>query len=170
MALIKTAYLVLFNLASSLGWAYVLGQTFQLVYADQDIALSSAKLWGVIDTPLKVVQTMAVFEALHAMLGLVRSPVPDWLFFLRYHLFMVLYPSGVTGEVTCMVKALPFLSTGAYSIQMPNTHNISVSLYVIVLLTLVVYAPGLPFMYTHMNVQRKKAYAKKNETKTLKKD
>ncbi|RHY01703.1 hypothetical protein DYB25_006173 [Aphanomyces astaci] len=227
MGFVKTAYLVLFNIASSVGWAYVLGQTFQLVYTDQDIALSSAKLWGIIETPLKVVQTMAVFEVLHALLGLVRSPVgstflqvssrlflvwainvlcpdsryhwgfilmvaswslvevpryafyalnlldavPDWLFFLRYHLFMVLYPSGVTGEVSCMLKALPFLSSGAYSIQMPNTHNISLSLYVVVLLTLVVYAPGLPFMYTHMNVQRKKAYAKKNEaTKTLKKE
>ena len=69
-----------------------------------------------------------------------------------------------------MLKALPLLSTGAYSIAMPNTHNIAVSLYVIVLLTLVVYVPGLPVMYTHMNVQRKRAYAKKNETKSIKKD
>ncbi len=72
---VKTAYLVLFNLASSLGWACVLGQTFQLVYTDQDIALSSAKLWGVIETLLKIVQTMAIFEVLHALFGLVRSPV-----------------------------------------------------------------------------------------------
>jgi len=105
---------------------------------------------------------------------------------------MVLYPTGVTGniiisllllllleliqiyfktlsgEVTCMVKALPYLSTGALSIQMPNTHNIAVSLYVVVLIILVVYIPGLPIMYSHMNVQRKRAYAKKNEE--LKKD
>ncbi|EQC38270.1 hypothetical protein SDRG_04695 [Saprolegnia diclina VS20] len=226
LTMIKTAYLVLFNVASCLGWAYVLGQTLQQLYADQNLATTSAGLWDLIGEPLKIVQTMAIMEVVHALIGLVRSPVgstfmqvssrlwlvwainvlcpesrthwgfvlmvaswglvevpryafyalnlldavPDWLFFLRYHLFMVLYPSGVTGEVTCMLKALPLLSTGAYSIAMPNTHNIAVSLYVIVLLTLVVYVPGLPIMYTHMNVQRKRAYAKKNETKSIKKD
>ncbi|KAF0698798.1 Aste57867_10587 [Aphanomyces stellatus] len=224
--MIKTTYLVLFNLASCLGWAYVLGQTFQLVYADQDIEKSSQTLWGVVEGPLKIVQTMALMEVLHAMLGLVRSPVgstfmqvssrlfllwainvlcpdsryhwgfilmvaswslvevpryafyalnlldavPDWLFFLRYHLFMVLYPSGITGEVTCMLKALPLLASGAYSVQMPNTHNVAISLYIVVVITLITYIPGSPFMFNHMNIQRKKAYAKKNEVKTLKKD
>lgn len=64
-----------------------------------------------------------------------------------------------------MVSSLDFLRTGAYSIQMPNAHNVSVSLYVIVLVVLVVYVPGLPVMYSHMLTQRNRAYAK-TKTKT----
>lgn len=75
---------------------------------------------------------------------------------------MVLYPSGVAGEVLCMISALPYLKTGVYSIQQPNAHNISVSMYVIVLIALAVYVPGLPTMYSHMLVQRNRAYTNKN--------
>ncbi|KAK1929125.1 Very-long-chain (3R)-3-hydroxyacyl-CoA dehydratase PASTICCINO 2 [Phytophthora citrophthora] len=59
-----------------------------------------------------------------------------------------------------MVSSLSFLSTGAYAIALPNTHNISLSLYVVVILVLVVYIPGLPVMYGHMLTQRNRAYSK----------
>ncbi|KAI9895456.1 hypothetical protein PsorP6_019491 [Peronosclerospora sorghi] len=73
---------------------------------------------------------------------------------------MVLYPSGVLVEVLCMLNSLRFLSTGAYAIQLPNTHNISISLYVVVFLVLLVYIPGLPIMYGHMLTQRNRAYTR----------
>uniref|UniRef100_A0AAV1TMV9 very-long-chain (3R)-3-hydroxyacyl-CoA dehydratase n=1 Tax=Peronospora matthiolae TaxID=2874970 RepID=A0AAV1TMV9_9STRA len=81
-------------------------------------------------------------------------------FFLRYHIIMLFDPSGVPGEVICMVSSLSFLSTGAYAFQLPNTHNISISLYVVVILVLVVYIPGLLVMYSHMLTQRNRAYSK----------
>ena len=59
-----------------------------------------------------------------------------------------------------MVSSLGFLSTGAYAIQLPNTHNVSISLYAVVILVLVVYIPGLPVMYSHMLTQRNRAYSK----------
>ncbi|CEG47624.1 Protein tyrosine phosphatase-like protein PTPLA (contains Pro instead of catalytic Arg) [Plasmopara halstedii] len=73
---------------------------------------------------------------------------------------MMLYPSGVFGEVLCMISALGYLSKGAYSIQLPNTYNVSISLYMIVILVLLVYVPGLPVMYKHMLTQRNRAYSK----------
>ncbi|CAH0478146.1 unnamed protein product [Peronospora belbahrii] len=214
-------YLVIFNAASCAGWAYVLYLTVTTVlktYGDDQVAQNT---WDVVSFPLKVVQTMAVMEIVHAALGFVRSPlgstlmqvssrlwlvwiinvlcpvsryqfgfplmvtswglvevprysfyalnlynaVPNVLFFLRYHLFMLLYPSGVLGEVLCMVSSLSFLSTGVYAIQLPNTHNVSVSLYVVVLFVLIVYIPGLPVMYGHMLTQRNRAYSK-TKTKT----
>lgn len=105
--------------------------------------------WGLVEVP------RYSFYALN-----LYNKVPAFLTFLRYHLFMVLYPSGVAGEVLCMVSSLSFLSTGAYSIQLPNTHNVAVSLYVIVILALIVYVPGLPVMYGHMLTQRNRAYSK----------
>lgn len=203
-----------------MGWAYVLYLTLKTVLqaqeADQDWNQVAQSTWMVVSLPLKIVQTMAVMEIVHAAVGIVRSPivstlmqvssrlwlvwainvlcpvtryqfgfplmvaswglvevprysfyalnlynvVPNVLFFLRYHLFMVLYPSGVLGEVLCMISSLGYLSTGAYSIQLPNTHNISISLYVIVILVLLTYIPGLPIMYSHMLTQRNRAYLK----------
>ncbi|KAE8901813.1 hypothetical protein PF005_g11276 [Phytophthora fragariae] len=213
-------YLLAFNGASCAGWAYVLYLTVTTVLkaheAGQDLSQVAQSTWDVVSLPLKVVQTMAVMEIVHAAVGFVRSPlgstlmqvssrlwlvwainvlcpvsryqfgfplmvaswglvevprysfyalnlynaVPGFLFFLRYHLFMVLYPSGVLGEVLCMVSSLSFLSTGAYAIQLPNTHNVSISLYVVVVLVLLVYIPGLPVMYGHMLTQRNRAYSK----------
>jgi very-long-chain (3R)-3-hydroxyacyl-CoA dehydratase len=105
--------------------------------------------WGLVEVPRYSFYALNLYDA-----------VPSALFFLRYHLFMVLYPSGVAGEVLCMVSALPFLRAGAYAIQMPNAHNVAVSLYTLVLVVLAVYVPGLPVMYSHMLTQRNRAYAK----------
>ncbi|KAK1929126.1 Very-long-chain (3R)-3-hydroxyacyl-CoA dehydratase hpo-8 [Phytophthora citrophthora] len=150
-------YLLAFNGASCAGWAYVLYLTVSTVLksheAGQDWNQVAQSTWDVVSMPLKVVQTMAVMEIVHAAVGFVRSPlgstlmqvssrlwlvwainvlcpvsryqfgfplmvaswglvevprysfyalnlynaVPGFLFFLRYHLFMVLYPSGVLG-------------------------------------------------------------------------
>ncbi|DAZ93268.1 TPA: hypothetical protein N0F65_010892 [Lagenidium giganteum] len=215
------AYLLAYNAASAAGWAFVMYVTVTTVMASREAGLDwtagSTATWDAVAQPLKIVQTMAVMEIVHAALGLVRSPlvstfmqvgsrlwlvwainvlchpsrsqfgfplmvfswalvevprysfyalnlynmVPSFLFFLRYHLFMVLYPSGVLGETLCMISSLGFLSTGAYSIQMPNAHNISISLYVVVILMIIVYIPGLPVMYGHMLTQRHRAYSKK---------
>ncbi|KAG7394930.1 Very-long-chain (3R)-3-hydroxyacyl-CoA dehydratase PASTICCINO 2 [Phytophthora boehmeriae] len=105
--------------------------------------------WGLVEVPRYSFYALNLYDK-----------VPSFLFFLRYHLFMVLYPSGVLGETLCMVSSLSFLSTGAYAIQLPNTHNIALSLYVVVILVLIVYIPGLPVMYGHMLTQRNRAYAK----------
>ncbi len=73
--MLKTAYLVLFNIASCLGWIFLLRQTLQQLYLDQDLTVTANKLWGVIGQHLQYVQTMALLEVLHALFGLVRSPV-----------------------------------------------------------------------------------------------
>ncbi|KAI9911259.1 hypothetical protein PsorP6_009669 [Peronosclerospora sorghi] len=105
--------------------------------------------WGLVEVPRYSFHALNLYDA-----------VPSLLFFLRYNLFMVLYPSGVLGEVLCMLDSLRFLSTGAYAIQLPNTHNISISLYVVVFLVLPVYIPGLPIINGHMLTQRNRAYSK----------
>lgn len=144
------AWLLLYNLASAVGWAYVAFIVFASLVAKQ----SAEELWEQVGTPLIVVQSAAALEIVHSLLRWVRSPlfttvmqvgsrlwlvwvftaqckecqqhwslylmagswalvevprylfyaanlvmkrVPYPLFFLRYNLFMVLYPSGITG-------------------------------------------------------------------------
>jgi len=84
--------------------------------------------------------------------------VPYLLSWLRYSLFIVLYPSGVSGEVGTIMVCLPYLKkSGVYSLEMPNALNFSISLYYICCASFAAYAVGLPWLYSHMLAQRKKS-------------
>eukprot|EP01035_Chromulina_nebulosa_P039453 gene39453-53343_t len=63
------AYLFLYNLASCLGWLYVL---YICVIHIANNSIDS--LWSDVEIPLKVVQTAAVIEIFHSIVGLVKSP------------------------------------------------------------------------------------------------
>ena len=63
-------YLLGYNLGCAGGWAYVL---FLIATWYQDKSVGS--LWSVIGTPLTYVQTVAVLEVVHSLIGLVRSPI-----------------------------------------------------------------------------------------------
>jgi very-long-chain (3R)-3-hydroxyacyl-CoA dehydratase len=90
------------------------------------------------------------------------STTPKWLTWIRYSAFLVLYPTGITGELGCLYTALPFLKeTAKWSIAMPNAYNFSFSYYSFVwFLLAVVYPPGSYIMFTHMLGQRSKILAK----------
>ncbi|KAI8475074.1 MAG: tyrosine phosphatase-like protein [Monoraphidium minutum] len=65
------AYLALYNGALFAGWGYVLYLTYKTVLeggGTQDV-------WQAVELPLKVSQTAALLEVVHAAVGLVRSPV-----------------------------------------------------------------------------------------------
>jgi len=204
-------YLVAYNLAQALGWAYIL---FQLVVWHTADASSkpSATLWGFIAPAVKIFQYAAILEVLHALLGLVRTPVfttlvqvlsrvglvalttavPDvqnhwvlsmmlfswsitevirYLFYtcnqysavpfvlgwLRYTLFIVLYPTGVAGEVGTIFNSLPFVKrTHLYSTYMPNSLNFGFDFYYALIASFALYIIGLPYLYTYMLAQRKR--------------
>ncbi|PHH73192.1 hypothetical protein CDD80_3985 [Ophiocordyceps camponoti-rufipedis] len=66
----KTAYLVLFNVASAAAWAVVLSRTVAIS------ALSGPTFtYGGVGVWTKWTQTLAVFEVLHSLLGVVRAPL-----------------------------------------------------------------------------------------------
>merc|ERR1712131_43583 len=87
--------------------------------------------------------------------------VPYFLTYLRYTLFIVLYPIGVTGEIMCVIRALDVVKeTGLYSLGMPNRWNISLNYYYTLCLSLPVYVIAFPQLYSHMFRQRKKMLGK----------
>lgn len=199
----KKAYLVLYNVASMLGWSYVLYSTITSFLRGD----SPAELWETIGSVLTWVQTAAALEILHSMVGLVRSPVmttamqvasrlfivwvvtvpsqvaqghwslysllaswslvevprymfytvnvivgspdkiPAPLFFLRYSLFMVLYPSGIFSEMMQMWVS--------YTTLTPVMERLVMS-------TFVLYFPIGPFMVLNMWMTRKRSYKKRN--------
>jgi very-long-chain (3R)-3-hydroxyacyl-CoA dehydratase len=150
-------YLLAYNGFSAVAWGYILYLGVSTIWpgvaSGHDWPTIGLATWQVVEHPLRIVQTLAVLEIVHAALGVVRSPVgstlaqvtarmwvlwcalvlcppsraqlglpllvlswsivevprytfyalnlynavPSPLFFLRYHLFMVLYPMGFLG-------------------------------------------------------------------------
>mmetsp|Transcript_22777 Transcript_22777/g.50657 ORF Transcript_22777/g.50657 Transcript_22777/m.50657 type:complete len:195 (-) Transcript_22777:92-676(-) len=174
-------------------------------------------MWPELEMGLKVVQTAAVLEVVHSLVGLVKSPwvtalmqvfsrvwtlwavmhvapsaqtsiftllacsswalvevpryafyalnlldaVPYPLLWLRYSLFAVLYPTGITGELGCMYMAALFLAgvdtpfdLDIAKLQTQPQENLA--LLALVVFVAVTYIPGSPTMYGHMVKTRKK--------------
>lgn len=65
-------YLTLFNSCSALAWSYVL--CILLLHVKSHQLKHFDELWMAVEFPLKVAQTAAVMEVVHAMTGIVRSP------------------------------------------------------------------------------------------------
>ncbi|KAK7075607.1 hypothetical protein SK128_017994 [Halocaridina rubra] len=83
--------------------------------------------------------------------------VPFIISFLRYTMFIVLYPMGVTGELLCMYAAVPKASiVGVYSITMPNSLNFTFNFPYALTIFGLMYIPVFPMLYSHMLAQRRK--------------
>jgi len=211
------AYLVAYNLSQFAGWSYMLWLTTPLLQRAllDESGRGALALWTAVEPALKLFQTAAVLEVLHAALGLVRSsamvtlmqvfsrvavtwavvdafPAPQscrgvplfllaWeitevirysfyaagllklnfppLTWLRYTLFLILYPMGVTGELWCGLAALPELRGSAgerFSLRLPNAANWAFDAHSAAVLYLLSYLPLFPQMFLHMVGQRKK--------------
>ncbi|CCH60099.1 hypothetical protein TBLA_0C02950 [Henningerozyma blattae CBS 6284] len=74
-----------------------------------------------------------------------ENGVPKILIFLRYNLFLVLYPVGVASELFIIYSALPIAET-----------KCSVYYKYFLIFSILTYLPGLPMLYGHMLAQRKK--------------
>lgn len=79
-----------------------------------------------------------------------RSGVPEWLVWLRYNTFYVLYPLGITSECALILKA-SLVDVG----QQEQTWRIMQWAFWAVL---AVYVPGSYVLFTHMMAQRRKIY------------
>ncbi|CAG9533308.1 unnamed protein product [Cercopithifilaria johnstoni] len=85
------------------------------------------------------------------------NAVSNFHTWLRYSLFIVLYPLGVTGELLVILAALPEVSAKKHlSVEMPNIANIGFSFWWYLVVYMILYIPGFPQMYMYMLKQRKK--------------
>eukprot|EP01039_Chlorochromonas_danica_P002880 gene2879-3145_t len=114
--------------------------------------LLACSSWALVEVP------RYLFYAVNILM---EPPFP--LFWLRYSLFAILYPTGITGELGCMYCALFDLWGGAKAISdVPQTKLILLVLIAVVILT---YVPGSPTMYKHMLKTRQKQFKARKEGK-----
>ena len=94
------------------------------------------------------------------------SKVPSWLNYLRYTVFIPLYPIGGPSEIWLMVNSLPTMDAKQmYTITMPNAINFAFH-YPTFLRGLIVVYPYLVFkLYAYMFHQRKKKLSGGGRTK-----
>ncbi|XP_076684841.1 3-hydroxyacyl-CoA dehydratase 1 isoform X2 [Andrena cerasifolii] len=83
---------------------------------------------------------------------------PYLLTWLRYTLFIGLYPIGVTGELMCIYAAVNYAKSHpeAWSYLLPNAWNFTFSYYYILIVIMLMYIPLFPQLYSHMFIQRRK--------------
>jgi len=84
----------------------------------------------------------------------ILGPVPHILVYLRYTLFLGLYPLGVAGELLCCYSVLPL--AGSFSLALPNAANFAFNFHTVLLCIMASYPPVFYQLFTHMLTQRKK--------------
>jgi very-long-chain (3R)-3-hydroxyacyl-CoA dehydratase len=100
--------------------------------------------WSLVEVP------RYLFYALN-IVGLVPYP----LFWLRYSLFAILYPTGISGELGCFFRCGEFLYK--------NKSN--PALFWALVAVAATYGPGSPKMYGHMVKTRRKQFAELDKVK-----
>lgn len=87
----------------------------------------------------------------------VMTAVPFWVVYLRYSTFLPLYPLGAGSEWLNLYQALPFIrESKLLTFSLPNRYNLIFDYFWFSVLVLLLYIPGLPYMYLHMMRQRAK--------------
>ncbi|VDN06505.1 unnamed protein product [Thelazia callipaeda] len=189
------SYLLIYNAFQTFGWSIILCKVIaRLVFTTY-----YGNLYQYCELELKIFQTAAILEILHAALGFVRSPVVTtaiqvysrvslvWLIlnkaistqlclgvlfiliawsvtevvrysyyglslinavskvhtWLRYSLFIVLYPLGVVGELLIILGALPEVAVRKhFTLELPNMANFGFSFWWYLIIYMVLYLPG----------------------------
>eukprot|EP00112_Aurelia_sp_Birch-Aquarium-sp1_P020432 Seg527.5 transcript_id=Seg527.5/GoldUCD/mRNA.D3Y31 product=Very-long-chain protein_id=Seg527.5/GoldUCD/D3Y31 len=105
------------------------------------------------------------------VLSLFRQNI-RWITWLRYSLWVVLYPLGLTCEGLIVYKSIPYSEqTGRLSVGLPNWLNFSFNFAYFLRCYIVLLALGGSYMMKHLLILRglKLGYRKRRQT-TLKKD
>ena len=127
-------------------------------------------LWGIVHYSLPsqislwftlMVSSWAAVEVPRYMwyvMEIIGKPI-DFLTYLRYSLFLVLYPTGISGEIGCLWTSLPYFEKHpeVLDITLPNKWNfVYTHSLVLSILLFGVYPLGSYVMYNNMWQARKK--------------
>jgi very-long-chain (3R)-3-hydroxyacyl-CoA dehydratase len=126
--ILLTFYLLVFSRVWTL-WAVM--NISPMVWESPFFALACTS-WALVEVP------RYLFYAVNIL-----GSVPYPLFWLRYSLFSVLYPTGITGELGCMYKAIMYLKPASPSLdallKLPTERLV---LFVSIIFVVLTYVPG----------------------------
>jgi len=108
--------------------------------------------WSLVEVPRYLFYLAAILS------GDATKGTPYPLFWLRYSLFAVLYPSGITGEVLTFLAAS---KSDTFLTFLGESETCRAFMYYFIMSIPVIYAPGSPFMIMNMAGNRKSAFRKR---------
>ena len=86
-----------------------------------------------------------------------RNPIGNIVGHLRYNLFIVLYPLGVSGELVCFYKTWEYVSAipedrlKPYTLTMPNSYNFAFHYELFLKLGIpIIYLVSFPGLFMHV--------------------
>ncbi|XP_050071001.1 very-long-chain (3R)-3-hydroxyacyl-CoA dehydratase 2-like [Anopheles maculipalpis] len=98
-----------------------------------------------------------IFRYSYYVAHLLLPSVPSLLVWIRYTIFIPMYPCGFLGELLCSYWAQSYIrETGKWSVELPNRFNFSFSFFYFMWIMAICYMPLFPQMYLHMFAQRRK--------------
>jgi very-long-chain (3R)-3-hydroxyacyl-CoA dehydratase len=103
--------------------------------------------WALVEVP------RYLYLAVNVICKMVDTDPPYFFTWIRYSLFAVLYPTGITGELGCMYYAFVYLNENPV---VWTVSGIEIPHHVLILVIAATYLPGAPTMIGHMVKQRKK--------------
>lgn len=109
--------------------------------------------WALVEVP------RYTFYALNLVPSTSGSNLPYPIFWLRYSLFMILYPTGISGEILQIISSHSYYNEKGLQIIVRLSHII-----------LSLYVPFSPFMIWNMWINRKRSFKKRSEEIKAKKD
>ncbi|KAH7636669.1 protein tyrosine phosphatase-like protein [Dermatophagoides farinae] len=175
-------YLAIYNAVQFIGWAYGLFLTIRFLLFSPE-RHNYRLLWEHCSIIITIFQTYQLIEVFHAMIARYSIGVPMLLIawciaectryayyalniydavpyictWLRYTLFIVLYPIGVSGELFTTYAALrPIRQQKFLSFDLPNKLNFSFHYDVYCIIFMLSYIHFFPQLYLYMFGQRKK--------------
>ncbi|VDD96984.1 unnamed protein product [Enterobius vermicularis] len=87
----------------------------------------------------------------------ILDKTPEFLKWMRYSFFIVLYPVGALGEILIVLAALPEVAVKKQlTLEMPNSFNIGFSFWWFLVVFAAFYPFGFPPLYKYMFRQRNK--------------
>ncbi|XP_076349887.1 3-hydroxyacyl-CoA dehydratase 1 isoform X2 [Tachypleus tridentatus] len=164
-------YLALYNFVQFLGWSYILLLVIIHILSNK----CYIGVWKFVQFPVQIFQSLALLEVVNCVgvpMLLVAWSIAEitrylyyaltlynfcpWLLvWCRYSLFVVLYPTGVTGEILTMLTAFPYIrDRQMLSILLPNRANFSFHFHYVLIAILLSYIPFFPQLFGHLWKQR----------------
>jgi very-long-chain (3R)-3-hydroxyacyl-CoA dehydratase len=157
-----SVFLTFFQVLSRVGLVFVAGQFPE-----------TTETWFFV----MMVLSWAITEVIRYWFYALKLPIinkcPAFLVWLRYTTFIVLYPTGVIGELSVLFGAYNQLSGmpdqeryKVYSISLPNAWNFSFYFYYLLIGAMAMYPFIFPQLYLHMFAQRRKTLGSSTKQKS----
>ena len=92
--------------------------------------------------------------------------------YIRYNIFIPVYPTGVAGELLAVYFALQTVEkmlVKPYSIKMPNPYNIAFDFQMFMQSAPILYVLGFPVLYLHMFSQRSRFHEEQEDKRKISK-